>query len=188
LFIVSEDLILHSTFNSNGVRITFKNFRDKIALSGVTVLIIGVALLVFTFISAYGFLTESLSIIASEDLMQTFGAALAPLIATCIRIMYLGVMGWISSLLTIRGITIIVHAPKTQRIVQQKRVITKPTPQKEKVEQSKEETKPKEPKAEQPKEEIKMPEPEIIVIPPEQASQVQPQPSQGQQQENSSSQ
>jgi len=76
-----------------------KNFRDKIGLSGIIVLMIGVALLIFTFISAYGFLTESLSIIASEDLVQTFGEALAPLIATCIRVMYLGVMGWIGSLL-----------------------------------------------------------------------------------------
>jgi len=165
-----------------------KNFRDKIALSGMAVLIIGVALLIFTFISAYGFLTEGLSIIASEDLMQTFGAALAPLIATCIRIMYLGVMGWIGSLLTIRGITVIAHAPKTQRIVQQKRALTKPVPQKEKVEQPKEGIKPQEPKAEQPKEETKTPEPEIIVIPPEQTSQAQPQLSQEQQQENNSSQ
>ena len=164
-----------------------KNFRDKIALSGVAVLLIGVALLVFTFVSAYGFLTESLSIIASEDLMRTFGEALAPLIATCIRIMYLGVMGWVSSLLTIRGITIITHAPKIPKAVPQKRVLTKPTPQKQKVEKPKEEVKPKE--------EPKPPEPEIIVIPPEQASQPQPQPSQlqqqpsqEQQQENSSSQ
>ncbi len=192
---MSEDLILHFTFHLNGARIMLKNFRDKIALSGIAVLMIGVALLIFTFISAYGFLTESLSIIASEDLMQTFGAALAPLIATCIRIMYLGVMGWISSLLTIRGITIIAHAPKTQRIVQQKRVLTKPAPQKEKVEQPKEEIKPtQKPKAEppkeevKPKEEIKTPEPEIVVIPPEQASQLQPQPSQEQHQENNSSQ
>ncbi len=43
----------------------FKNFRDKIALSGITVLMIGVALLIVTFLSAYGFLTQSLSIIAS---------------------------------------------------------------------------------------------------------------------------
>ena len=188
---MSEDLILHSTFNQNGVRIMLKSFRGKIALSGVAVLMIGVALLVFTFVNAYGFLTESLSIIASEDLMQTFGAALAPLIATCIRIMYLGVMGWVGSLLTIRGITIVAHAPKTQRIVQQKRVMTKPTPQKEKAEQPKEETKPpQKPEAEQTKEETrpegepKTPEPEIVVIPPEQASQVQSQPPQEQRQEN----
>jgi hypothetical protein len=195
LFIVSKDLILHFTFHLNGVKIMLKSFRGKIALSGTAVLMIGVALLIFTFISAYGFLTESLSIIASEDLMQTFGAALAPLIATCIRIMYLGVMGWIGSLLTIRGITIVAHAPKTQKIIQQKRVLTKPAPQKEKAEQPKEEIKPpQKPKAEQPKEEVepkeetKTPEPEIVVIPPEQASQPQSQPSQEQRQENNYSQ
>lgn len=171
-----------------------KNFRDKIALSGIVVLMIGVTLLIFTFISAYGFLTQSMSIIASEDLVQTFGEALAPLIATCIRIMYLGVMGWISSLLTIRGVTIIVHAPKMLKVAPQKRVVTKPIPQKEKVEQPKEETKLQEPKAEQlkedvkPKEETRPPEPEAIVIPPEQVSQPQPQPSQNQQKENDSSQ
>ncbi|MCK4424331.1 hypothetical protein KAU93_01505 [Candidatus Bathyarchaeota archaeon] len=113
-----------------------KRFRDKIALSGVTVLMIGVALLVFTFISAYGFLTQSLTIIASEDLVQTFGEALAPLIASCIRIMYLGVMGWIGSLITIRGVTIIAHVPQ--------------------------------PKA-------STSEPEIVVIPPEEIPQSQPQ-------------
>jgi hypothetical protein len=160
-----------------------KNFRDKIALSGITVLMIGVALLIFTFISAYGFLTESLSIIASEDLVQTFGEALAPLIATCIRIMYLGVMGWIGSLLTIRGVTIIAHAPKMPKTAPQKQVVAKPIPQKAKVEKPKEEVKPKEPK-----EETKPPEPEVIVIPPEQAVQPQLQPSQEQQQESNSSQ
>ena len=113
-----------------------KRFRDKIALSGVTVLMMGVALLVFTFISAYGFLTQSLTIIASEDLVQTFGEALAPLIASCIRIMYLGVMGWIGSLITIRGVTIIAHVPQ--------------------------------PKA-------STSEPEIVVIPPEEIPQSQPQ-------------
>ena len=73
----------------------FKQFRDKVALSGISVLLIGVALLIFTFVSAYEFLTQSLSIISSQDLGQTFGVALAPLIAACIRVMYLGIMGWI---------------------------------------------------------------------------------------------
>ncbi len=144
-----------------------KNFRDKIALSGLAVLMIGVALLIFTFISAYGFLTQSLSIIASEDLVQTFGEALAPLIATCIRVMYLGVMGWIGSLLTIRGVTIIAHAPQTPKTTPQKQSLSKPTPQKAKV-------KPSKPKAEQTKEKVEPSEPEVIVIPPEQASQSQP--------------
>jgi len=45
---------------------------------------------------------------------QTFGEALVPLIATCVRVMYLGVMGWIGSLITIRGITIMNSAPKIE--------------------------------------------------------------------------
>jgi len=163
-----------------------KNFRDKIALSGITVLMIGVALLIFTFVSAYGFLTRSLSIIASADLVRTFGEALAPLIETCIHIMYLGVMGWVGSLLTIRGVTIIAHAPKIPEVAPRKQVVTKPVPQKEKVKRPKEEIKPQEPKAEQPKEEVKPPEPEIIVIPPEEV--VQSQPPQEQKQENNASQ
>lgn len=131
----------------------FKNFRDKIALSGVAVLVIGVALLVFTFVSAYGFLTQSLEIIASEDLVQTFGEALAPLIATCIRIMYLGVMGWIASLLTIRGVTIIAHAPKMPAVVPKKQTAVKQKPpQKIKTEQPREEAKPPEPQQEPPQE------------------------------------
>jgi hypothetical protein len=96
-----------------------KNFRDKLALSGITVLSLGIALLIFTFISAYGFLTQSLSIITSEDLARTFGEALAPLIATCIRLMYLGIMGWVASLVTIRGVTIITHTPQLPSTPQQ---------------------------------------------------------------------
>lgn len=148
-----------------------KNFRDKVAVSGIAVLMVGVCLLIFTFLSAYGFLTQSLSIIASEDLVQTFGEALAPLIATCIRIMYLGVMGWVGSLLTIRGVTIIAHTPPPPAVVPQKPVVAQPKPltvEKAKAEPQKEakpEAKP------EPKPEAKPSEPEIIVIPPEQIPQ-----------------
>jgi len=157
----------------------FKNFRDKIALSGITVLMIGVALLIGTFVSAYGFLTQSLSIIASEDLVRTFGEALAPLIATCIRIMYLGVMGWIGSLLTIRGVTIIAHTPQMPAVVPQKPIPAQqkplPLPQKAKAEKPQEEAKP----------EAKPSEPEFVVIPPEQVSQPQPEPKEPQKNDSS---
>ena len=106
----------------------FKNYRDKIAVSGITVLGVGVALLIFTFISTYGFLTQSLQIITSQDLVQTFGEALAPLIATCIRVMYLGVMGWIGSLITIRGVTIVTNAPRLESLIPQKPIIRQPSP------------------------------------------------------------
>ena len=157
----------------------FKNFRDKIALSGITVLMIGVALLIGPFVSAYGFLTQSLSIIASEDLVRTFGEALAPLIATCIRIMYLGVMGWIGSLLTIRGVTIIAHTPQMPTVVPQKPIPAQqkplPLPQKAKAEKPQEEAKP----------EAKPSEPEFVVIPPEQVSQPQPEPKEPQKNDSS---
>jgi hypothetical protein len=152
----------------------FKNFRDRIALSGITVLLLGVALLIFTFVSAYGFLTQSLSIITSEDLVQTFGEALAPLIATCIRIMYLGVMGWIGSLVTIRGVTIIAHAPETPTAAQNV-TETKQQPQLG-----------QKPKAEKPQKETKTTEPEFMVIPPEQVTQPQAEPKQSKQKENES--
>lgn len=157
-----------------------KNFRDKIALSGITVLMIGITLLIFTFVSAYGFLTAGLSIFASQDLVQTFGEALAPLIAACIRVMYLGVMGWIGSLITIRGVTIIAHTPATPNGAMappQPATEHKPQPQPQPQPQK---PKTEKPKAEKPKEEVKPPEPQFVVIPPEQVAQNPPQPQQPQ--------
>ncbi len=94
----------------------FETFRGKIAFSGITVLSIGIALLVITFASAFSSLSGGLQILSSQSLEQSFGDSLAPLIATSIRIMYLGVMGWIGSLLTIRGVTIIANIPKPENL------------------------------------------------------------------------
>lgn len=80
---------------------------DKAEISGYATLFIGVALLAFTFVSAYLFLSSNPTITGSPDLVTVFGVALAPLIEACIRIMYLGVMGWIGSVLTIRGVQLI---------------------------------------------------------------------------------
>jgi len=143
-----------------------KNFRDKIAISGVTVLGIGIALLILTFVSAYGFLSEGLQIISTQDLVQTFGEALGPLIATSIRVMYLGVMGWIGSLITIRGVTIMNNAPKAEVGVTQ-------TPQ---MPQQKPQPQPQQPKAKPEKEakpEVNPVEPELVVIPLEEMEQQQ---------------
>jgi len=139
----------------------FKSFRDKIAFSGITVLMIGVALLIFTFINAYGFLTQTLSIVATQDMVSTFGGALAPLVATCIHIMYLGVMGWIGSLVTIRGVTIIAHAPQKPLAIPQK-LPEQPQPTK-KLNDKKQQKEPE-------KTEDKQAELEINVIPPEEVT------------------
>lgn len=145
----------------------FKNFKDKIALSGITVLCIGIALLIFTFFSAYGFLTETIIPLSTQDLVQTFGEALGPLIAAAIHIMYLGVMGWIGSLITIRGVTIMINAPKTEAVT--------PTPQTPQILEQKTQPQPRQAKAKpETKPEAKPAEPELIVIPLEEMEQQQP--------------
>jgi len=139
----------------------FKNFRDKLALSGITVLVIGVALLTFTFVSAYGFLASATGPSEDGGLEQFFGSALAPLIVTAIRIMYLGVMGWIGSLITIRGVTIIANVPKAAETVGPLQPTTaqqEPLPQKGKA---------------KPEKEAKPSEPEFVVMPPEEVQQHQ---------------
>jgi hypothetical protein len=82
---------------------------------GIAVLLIGVALLVTTFIDAYLFLAEDISILPVPNLIAAFGEALAPLIEASIRMLYLGVMGWIGSTVTMRGITVLLRAkPETK--------------------------------------------------------------------------
>ena len=143
----------------------FKKFRDKVAISGITVLCIGIALLIFTFFSAYGFLIADLSPISTQDLVQTFGESLGPLIAAAIHIMYLGVMGWIASLITIRGVTIMINAPKAAAGVPSAPQVPqqKPLPQIGKAKPEKNR-----------KQEVEASEPEMIAIPLEEMEQ-QPQ-------------
>ena len=138
----------------------FNSLKGKIVFSGFTVLAIGVGLLIFTFFSAYGFLTAGISPISTQDLIQTFGEALGPLIAASIQVMYLGVMGWIGSLITIRGVTVMTNITKeppviVQKVEPQKTVL--PQPQKANLKQKK--TKPK------------VSEPEMIVVPLERIEQ-----------------
>ncbi|MCD6089223.1 hypothetical protein J7K07_05865 [Candidatus Bathyarchaeota archaeon] len=88
---------------------------NEVRLSGLAVLFIGVALLIFTFICAYQFLMGVLEIAASEDLMKLFGEALSPLISYAVRTLYLGIMGWIGSILTRRGVQILTATEKAEK-------------------------------------------------------------------------
>jgi len=136
----------------------FKKLRDKIALSGITVLVIGVSLLIFTFVSAYGFLTQSLSLIGSGDLLRTLGQSLPSIIGACIHSMFLGIMVWIGSLLTVRGITIIEHLPEPSPPATPKPE-NKPQLEPQKADTEKQPIEPAKP-------ELKPSEPQIMVIPP----------------------
>jgi len=107
---------------------------DKIELSGFIVLFVGVGLLAFTFFSAFAFLIGSFSILGSQSLVQAFGQALAPLMEAIIRILYLGIMGWIGSLLTIRGVQLI-KKERTEAASTLQQSVQAATPQKTQHEQ-----------------------------------------------------
>jgi energy-coupling factor transporter transmembrane protein EcfT len=89
--------------------------KDKAMILAYVTLFIGIGLLVFTFISAYIFLINNPSITGSSDLIDVFGSSLAPLIGASIRIMYLGVMGWIGSGLTTRGVQLVTQLKRLAR-------------------------------------------------------------------------
>jgi len=80
---------------------------DKVELSGLLVLFIGVVLLAATFYSAFMFLIAKLGLLGTGDILQVFGESLAPLIEAVIRILYLGIMGWVGSILTIRAVQLL---------------------------------------------------------------------------------
>ena len=80
------------------------------------ILFTGIGLLAFTFISAYIFLISNSPINGSSDLVDTFGDSLAPLIEASIRIMFLGVMGWISSIITMRGVQLLTQLKRIAKI------------------------------------------------------------------------
>ncbi|HML02998.1 MAG TPA: hypothetical protein VK487_06455 [Candidatus Bathyarchaeia archaeon] len=122
---------------------------DKPEISGLLVLFIGVGLLAFTFLNAYWLLSEDISILASQDLVAAFSQALAPLIVTVIHIMYLGIMGWIGSLLTLRGIPLLTH-PKTTITQPAQAPAQMPIPQAAEVKPAKKEEKPEQEKIERP--------------------------------------
>jgi hypothetical protein len=93
------------------------NVKDNILIIGYATLFTGISLLAFTFISAYLFLIANPTITGSSDLIDAFGSSLAPLIGASIRIMYLGVMGWIGSGLTTRGVQLVTQLKRLARPV-----------------------------------------------------------------------
>lgn len=98
---------------------------EKIEVSGLIVLFVGVILLAATFYSAFVFLIAKVTIGQSIDLAELFGSALAPLIEAIIHILYLGVMGWIGSILTIRGVQLLKKEKEAAATQPQARTETK---------------------------------------------------------------
>ncbi len=78
--------------------------------SGIAILLIGVTLLLIAFIIACIHLQGDINVLPVPSLMASFGEALSPLIEAAIRVLYLGVMGWIASTVTAKGITVLLQA------------------------------------------------------------------------------
>jgi len=91
----------------------------------IAVLLVGIALLTTTFIDAYLLLREDISILPVPNLVAAFGEALAPLIEASIRMMYLGVMVWIGSTITMRGITLLLQVKPETKLEIPKKIETK---------------------------------------------------------------
>jgi len=92
---------------------------DSIDVTGFIALFLGVGLLIFTFYNAYIFLKEEFTIVGSPDLIKVFGEVLAPLVKACIQVIYLGVMGWIGSIVTMRGVQILTR-PREAKVKEAK--------------------------------------------------------------------
>jgi hypothetical protein len=75
--------------------------------SGITILLIGLALLLVTFIIGAFHLHGEINVLPVPSLMASFGEALSPILEAAIRILYLCAMGWIASTVTAKGITML---------------------------------------------------------------------------------
>jgi hypothetical protein len=101
---------------------------DKVEVSGIVVLFVGVILLVATFYSAFMFLVGDITILTSADLAELFGNALSPLIAAVIHVLYLGVMGWMGSVMTIRAVQLVKKEKDATPIQSLPKANASPTP------------------------------------------------------------
>jgi hypothetical protein len=67
-------------------------------------IVAGLILLIITFIMAFLTLASVTTITTSLDLLKALGEILGPIVEAVVRVMLLGVMGWIGSIATMRGI------------------------------------------------------------------------------------
>jgi len=88
---------------------------EKPELVAYILIIVGLALLLFTFIMAYVMLIAETGVLPALNLSEALGEILGPIAEAIIRIMYLGIMGWTGSIATIRGIQLYKEAKPTSQ-------------------------------------------------------------------------
>jgi hypothetical protein len=82
--------------------------------SGITIVLVGVALLFITFLIACIHLQEGVNFLPVPSFASSFGEGLSILIEAAIRALYLGLMGWIASTVTAKGINVLLTARKIE--------------------------------------------------------------------------
>ena len=87
--------------------------------AGLAILAIGVFLLLFTFAAAFWFLIRNIESMVPQNVVQTLGQTLGPIIVLSATAIYLGIMVWIGSELTIRGIDLLKFEKQKQQEVPQ---------------------------------------------------------------------
>jgi len=78
---------------------------------------IGAVLLMLTFVMAFILLTSELNLQGGGNLSESIGNILGPIVEALIKIMYLGIMGWVGSVATIRGIQLLKETRQTQAVL-----------------------------------------------------------------------
>ncbi|MEM0058088.1 MAG: hypothetical protein QXG58_04955 [Candidatus Bathyarchaeia archaeon] len=77
---------------------------ERPELVAYILIVVGLLLLIFTFVMAFLMLTSVVSLSTSLDLSKALGEILGPIAEAVIKVMFLGVMGWTGSIATMRGI------------------------------------------------------------------------------------
>jgi hypothetical protein len=97
-------------YTSNERRIALKQDEwcgmkiERVELVAYILIAVGLLLLVITFLMAYLKLESVVSIITSGNIAEALGQIFGPIVEAVIKIMFLGIMGWVGSITTMRGI------------------------------------------------------------------------------------
>lgn len=76
---------------------------------GIVIVFTGIALLLITFGIACFHLFGEIRVFPTPSLFAYFGEALSPLIEASIRVLYLGLMCWIASTITAKGLPLLLQ-------------------------------------------------------------------------------
>ncbi|MEM3703092.1 MAG: hypothetical protein QXX79_01515 [Candidatus Bathyarchaeia archaeon] len=109
---------------------------ERAEIVAYVLILVGLLLLICTFVMAYFMLTSVGSIATPQDLSKALGEIFGPIVETVIKIMFLGIMGWVGSIATIRGIQLYKEAKPHPPLKPQPQQIQQPKAEEKKTEKA----------------------------------------------------